>query len=317
MHIRTNEDMNRAVLFGMRHVPTDVDLIVGIPRSGLLAAMLFSLYLNKPVTDFEGLLEGRVLSTGKRPVNRQGHDPIKDARRILVVDDCISQGLEMDRARKRIEEAGLTDKTTFLSVYSFPEFPHKADIVIEIIPRPMILQWSFMHSQSLANYCVDIDGILCADPLPEEDDDGPRYRKFLKETVPLFTPVNEIGWLVTCRLEKYRPETEDWLKRHGITYRNLVMMDHATLEEREKVGRHAEYKAEVYMDTNAEIFIESNPGLAKKIEAISKRPVLSFITDELYRRSPSQKIDILYNKLQFQMRRVKRMRARLRESFSS
>jgi len=311
MHIRTNEDMNRAILHGIREIPEDVDLIVGIPRSGLLAATLFSLYLNKPMTDFRGLLEGRILSTGKRPVKAPGDDPIAAARRILVVDDCISQGLEMDKCRAEIDAAGLADKTTFLAVYSFPEKPHKADIVLEIVPRPMAFQWAVMHSPSLSLFCVDIDGILCADPIDGEDDDGPRYLNFLKNAKPLFTPVNEIGWLVTCRLEKYRTETEAWLTRHGVRYRNLVMMDYPNRLAREKDKRHAEYKADVYRQSGAQLFIESNPALAEKIADLTGRPVMSFTTNALFGRPMSQKIDILHTRFQHQMRRVRRIPSRI------
>lgn len=312
MHIRTNEDLNRAILYGMQKIPEDVDLIVGIPRSGLLAAILFSLYLNKPVTDLQGLLEGRVLSTGKRPVKTGRGNPISEARRILIVDDCVSQGTEMDRARALVRKAGLYDKAIFLAVYSFPENPHKADIVLEVTPRPLVHQWSVMHSRSLAEFCVDIDGILCADPTPDQDDDGRRYRKFLHEARPLFTPVVEIGWLVTCRLEKYRPETEDWLARHGIRYRHLEMMNHVSRAERQAAGRHAEYKAEFYQRSGATLFIESSPGLAERIAQLTDKPVLCFNTNTLYKRPASQRIDVLHQKLQYQMRRLRRAPQKLR-----
>lgn len=312
MYVRTNEDMNRAILHGMREVPQDVDLIVGIPRSGLLAAMLFSLYLNKPVTDLDGLLQGRVLSTGKRPLHKGAANPIDDARRILVVDDCISQGTEMDKARAKIKEAGLDDRVLFLAVYSFPENPHKADIVLEVVPRPMTFQWSCMHSPNLANFCVDIDGILCADPTEAQDDDGRNYRAFLRDAKPLFTPVVEIGWLVTCRLEKYRAETEDWLARHGVRYRHLVMMDYDSRTAREADKRHAEYKAKVYEETGAQLFIESNPGLADQIAARTGRPVLSFSTNTLYRLPASQRLDVLQQRSYRLIRRLRRAPEKLR-----
>jgi uncharacterized HAD superfamily protein len=306
MHFRTNEDMNRAILHGLREVPGDVDLIVGIPRSGLLAAMLFSLYLNKPVTDFQGLLEGRLLSTGKRPLRDAGGDPVGSARRILVIDDCVSQGTEMDRARAALAEAGLSDRVTTLAVYGFPENSHKADIVLEVVPRPMVFQWSCMHSPNIRSFCVDIDGILCADPVESQDDDGDRYRDFLRTARPLFTPVNEIGWLVTCRLEKYRAETEEWLARHGIRYQKLVMMDYATRAAREADRRHAEWKAEVYVESGKALFVESNPGMAEKIADLTGRPVLSFTTDALKTTPASQRIDVWQQKAMHLMKRLRR-----------
>ena len=317
MNLRTNEDMNRAVMYGMRRVPSDVDLIVGIPRSGLLAAMLFSLYLNKPVTDLAGLAERRLLDTGKRPLRSGEGDLFDSARRILVVDDCISQGTEMDRARKFVDELGVGARTSFLSVYSFPEHPAKADIVLEVVPRPMVFQWSCMHSPNISNFCVDIGGILCADPTNGEDDDGPRYETFLREATPLFTPVVEVGWLVTCRLEKYRPQTEAWMAHHGIRYRELVMMDYPDRAAREADGRHAQYKAEVYQRTGAQLFIESNPGLAQRIFEISGKPVLSFDTGTLHQMKASQRLDILQQRLLSWTRRLRRAPAKVGRMLTS
>lgn len=317
MHFRTNEDMNRAILYGLRHVPPDVDLIVGIPRSGLLAAMFFSLYLNKPVTDFAGLAERRLLATGKRPLRAGEGNVFDSARRILVVDDCVSQGTEMDKARARVAELGLADRCTFLAVYSFPEHPEKADIVLETIPRPMAFQWSCMHSRNLASFCVEIDGLLCADATTAEDDDGANYLRFLENARPLFTPVVEIGWLVTCRLEKYRPQTEAWLARHGIRYRNLVMMDHPTREAREAADRHAEYKARVYTESGAELFIESNSDLARKIAERTGKPVLSFETNALVHPRASDRLDILQQRAQWWLRRLRRAPGKARKLISA
>ncbi|MEM6652496.1 MAG: orotate phosphoribosyltransferase [Pseudomonadota bacterium] len=303
--------MNRAILHGLREIPAEVDLIVGIPRSGLLAALLFSLYLNKPVTDLEGLLEGRLLGTGKRPLSDEALDPIASARRILIVDDCVSQGTEMDRARAKITAVGLAERAIFLSVYSFPENPQKADIVLEVVPRPMAFQWSCMHSPNTSSFCVDIDGVLCADPTEAEDDDGRRYQAFLRNAKPLIVPVHKLGWLVTCRLEKYRAETEDWMMRHGIRYERLIMMDYANLAEREADRRHAEYKAEAYLSSGKELLIESNPGLAEKISDLTGKPVLSYKTNALTHIKASQRIDLLQQRARHLARRLRRAPGKL------
>lgn len=311
MHVRTNEDMNRAILAGLGRVPRDVDLVVGIPRSGLLAGLLFSLYLNRPITDLAGLGERRLVGTGKRYVPGLEGDVFDSARRILVVDDCVSEGTEMRKARSRVEQLGYADRATFLAVFAFPEHPRVADLVLETVPRPMCFEWSLMHSPNLANFCVDIDGILCLDPTPDQDDDGARYADFLQNAVPLFLPETEIGWLVTCRIEKYRAETEDWLARHGVRYRNLVMMDHPSHEARRQARGNAAYKAEVYAKTGAQLFIESSAGMAREIESLSGRPVLHFETGALSHTRPSQQLDVLWNRVQFWRQRLRRAPSKL------
>ena len=90
---------------------------------------------------------------------------------------------------------------------------------------PRIFEWNVMHHHLLVSSCIDIDGVLCRDPTEAENDDGAAYERFL-DTVPAReVPEAPLGWLVTCRLEKYREQTEAWLNRHAIRYRELVMLD--------------------------------------------------------------------------------------------
>lgn len=93
---------------------------------------------------------------------------------------------------------------------------------------------------------MDIDGVLCVDPTPEENDDGPRYREFLLNAQPLFIPRTEVGTLVTSRLEKYRPETMAWLKKNHVKYDKLVMLDLPNKEARQRANCHASFKAKEY-----------------------------------------------------------------------
>jgi uncharacterized HAD superfamily protein len=281
MFYRSVADMNQAIIRNLSKIPHDADLVVGIPRSGLLAGSMVSLYLNRPLTDLEGLRERRLIGKGKRKLEGHSADIFDSARRILLVDDCVSRGTELNKARKLIDEWGYADRATFLSVYSFPENPHLADITLEVLPRPMCFQWSFPHSLALSNYCLDIDGVICADAAPQQDDDGPNYLDFLENALPLWVPTTPVGWLVTSRLEKYRPQTEAWMKKHGVEYHNLVMLDLPDQQARIAGGHGVQFKADVYRGCSAELFIESSPGIAKRIAQLSGKPVISMDTGEL------------------------------------
>ncbi len=63
---RSIEDLNNAILTNLSLFQQQFDLIVGIPRSGMLPANLIALYLNKPFTDIDSFIEGRVYSSGER-----------------------------------------------------------------------------------------------------------------------------------------------------------------------------------------------------------------------------------------------------------
>jgi adenine/guanine phosphoribosyltransferase-like PRPP-binding protein len=57
MNYRSIADLNRVVATSLHLVPTDIDVVVGVPRSGMLPATLLALYLHLPLTDVEGLIE--------------------------------------------------------------------------------------------------------------------------------------------------------------------------------------------------------------------------------------------------------------------
>ncbi|MEO1008332.1 MAG: phosphoribosyltransferase family protein [Planctomycetota bacterium] len=281
MYYRSVADMNEVILRGLPRIPQEIDLVVGIPRSGLLAANMVSLYMNRPLTDLKGLEEGRLLGKGKRRIPGYDDIAIENAKRILVVDDCVSQGTEMNRAREYIRGLGLADKAIFLTVFSFPEHPEAADIVLQEIPRPMCFQWSFLHTRELAAFALDIDGLICRDATKEEDDDGERYLRFLEHADPLLLPTMPVGWLVTSRLEKYRPQTEAWMRRHNVEYDKLIMLDVPTKADRERPGFHAQYKADAYKAIDAKLFVESSAGLADEIARLSGKPAMCLTSNRV------------------------------------
>jgi hypothetical protein len=111
------------------------------------------------------------------------------------------------------------------------------------------------------------------DPTEEENDDGPRYIEFIRNTKPLFSPKYKIGAIVTSRLEKYRAETEEWLKNNGIDYEQLIMLDVPDKATRQRLGLHAKFKAEIYDKIGGQLFIESDDGQAQYINQATNKPV--------------------------------------------
>ena len=274
MNYRSISDMNDAIVRNLHRLPRDIDLVVGVPRSGILAATLVSLTANIPMTDLDSFLAGRIYTSGitKRwaGLDRQ----TSEMRKILVIDDSIIGGTAMRDAREKIAAAGMKGDFIFAAVFGLSLQHEETDIVLDVVPHPRMFQWNFMHHMFLEQCCVDIDGVLCLDPTEEENDDGPAYEKFLSEARPLLGPTRKIGWLVTSRLEKYRKLTEAWLDKHEIKYDHLIMLDLPSKAERQRLGAHGSFKADFYRKSNAILFIESEHEQALKIAKLSGKPVL-------------------------------------------
>ncbi|PZQ57686.1 MAG: phosphoribosyltransferase [Novosphingobium pentaromativorans] len=273
MEYRSFADLAETVFFNAHAIPEDVDLIVGIPRSGLLPANLLAVQLHKPLLDLESYLEGRAPTLGRTA--RETIDGNVRPRRVLIVDDSIASGESMRDVQARVRAIAPDIPATYLAVYGTKAVHEDADLVFEAVPSPRIFEWNLMRHKRLADACFDIDGILCHDPEHAQNDDGEKYRAFLLTAKPLLRANVPIKHLVTSRLEKYRPETERWLAENGVKYEHLWMLDLPSAEERRRQRAHASFKASVYVKTGAGLFVESEDRQAQEIAELSERPVLS------------------------------------------
>ncbi len=275
MKYRSLADMSALITGNLHRVPADVDLVVGIPRSGILPAITIALMLNLRYADLDRFLDGRLAGAGSTKRHAGLISGIAEARHVLVIDDSLNRGNAMREARVRLRHLEGEVRFTFAAAYVVPDGESEVDIAFEILSLPRIFEWNFIHHVYLEHACVDIDGVLCLDPRADENDDGAAYLRFLASATPLYRPTRRIGCLVTSRLEKYRPETEAWLARHGVEYDRLVMLDLPSAEERRRRGLHGTFKGQVYRDSKAMLFIESEYAQAVEIARISGKPVLA------------------------------------------
>jgi orotate phosphoribosyltransferase len=287
MTYKSISTLNKDVSNWTKDLPRDFDLIVGIPRSGLLVANLLALHLDLPLTDVEGLIEGRITKAGRRDFSISlDKRPLK----ILVVDDSINSSGQMRAVKTQIMGAALAHHIYYSAVYSSAAGVHNVDYYYEILPTPRVFEWNLLRHNILLTSCLDIDGVLCADPDETCNDDATNYENFLKNARPLFIPKVPVGWLVTCRLEKYRKLTEDWLKSYSIEYRELIMMNYPDQDSRMLANSHSRYKATAYKSTGADLFIESSLSQAVDIAFLAQKTVYCVETKEMV--EPLLRVDL-------------------------
>ena len=279
MNYRSIAHLNKDVRMWSEELPNDIDLIVGVPRSGMLVGNLLALHLNAALTDVEGLQTGSTLQSGRR-LKQTGN--VEDYDSIFIVDDTVNTGGTINTVKEKINSARSLDNITYGAVYVSPDGQREVDTFAEIVPNPRVFEWNLYHHPDLENWCMDMDGVLCRDPTPDENDDGKEYQTFIKNVEPKIIPSEEIGAIVTCRLEKYRDETEKWLSKHGVQYQQLFMMDYASKKVRQSRGNYAEYKANVFEQTESQLFIESSENQASKIANLTNKCVFCTGTNQMF-----------------------------------
>ncbi len=270
MNYRTISDLNQIILRQLHILPRDFDLIVGIPRSGMLPANLLALYLNRPYTDLDSFVNGHIYNAGARG---EFFD-IKTLKRVLVVDDSVASGAALDKCKKKLMPFLDDFEFSYCVIYALPESKNSVDYYFEKVPLPRYFQWNILNHTILEKACFDIDGVLCVDPTEDQNDDGEKYVDFLLNAPPLFVPGCQIGALVTSRLEKYRSQTEEWLRKNGVKYNKLVMSEHSSMEERRRANSHATHKAKEYNSSSYSLFVESSLDQALEINRLTGKPVL-------------------------------------------
>jgi orotate phosphoribosyltransferase len=284
--------MKKAIYRGITNLPEDTDLIVGIPRSGMLAANIMALLLNVRFTDLDGLVNNRIMQNGMtRPISKSVNN-IDECRKILVIDDSVCSGGSLREVKKIIDGLGsIKSRVLYGAVFVTEENKNLVDFYFDVCPMPRVFEWNLLHHDIITGSCFDLDGVLCLDPSEEQDDDGEKYIEFIKSARPFLVSDVTIGTIVSCRLEKYRGLTEEWLKNNHISYNNLVMMNYSSKQERLAAGKHASYKAGQYVRSNSMLFVESSCGQAAEIARLSGKPVycvetMEYITPEISLLSP-------------------------------
>lgn len=257
----------------VRAFPRQYDLIVGVPRSGMLIASIIALKLGKGLTTPDLLRQGKYWHSSQAGASFS----LDDIQHILVVDDSIDKGRAMTKALDEIRQAGRDFDVTRAALIVREGTRHNADLYYKIIEPPRTFEWNILH-RKIASYnakgvlAVDLDGVLCANPPPGADDDEAWYLQWISDANPYLIPRFEIDHIVTCRLEKYRAETERWLARQGVRYVSLHMWD---LPDKSARGENfAGHKIEALLRIKPDMFWESHRGQAEAIWKATRIPTL-------------------------------------------
>jgi len=239
-------------------LPRGIDAVVGIPRSGMIPASILATHLHVPLYS---LADGVMVhaGAGSRLPATENH------QRVLVVDDTVMNGSQLKRARGALPGGGYL----FAAVYVNPASRVKPDYQAAVLEQPHLLEWNLFNCGYIANCATDMDGIICEDPRWEgltEKQQQQELDNVAPKWVPRKVPVQAI---VTARLEKHRARTEIWLAKNGARYDRLIMGPWASHAERSRPGAVAKWKGEQFERLRPNFFIESAPGLAQEIAALT------------------------------------------------
>ncbi len=258
------DDLTHTIRKNIWKIPRDIDFIIGVPRSGMIAASIISSYLNVPLIDVNSFIAG-LEPTGGLRLNYFTNAHQK-TNKVLVIDDTVFGGTAMNATRQKLNNHNDL-QFIYMCVYLEGSGINAVDIYLEDVRqytdaenRIVLYEWNiFQHHERFMTTCLyDIDGVFCVDPPDERNEE--EYLKYIADATPLFVPRTKLGGIVTYRLSKNRGITEKWLSKQGIQYEELIMFKANSWQERHDSRISPEmFKATVYNEhPNARLFVESN-----------------------------------------------------------
>ena len=282
-------DLHSLIQRNLWQIPNTVDLVIGIPRSGLMPASHIATSLNLPLLTLNEV--SKKLNT-KQLFTIRGIWQTEKPEHVLIVDDTSNTGLRMSQAIELISNRWRGVEVTTLAICSARNSNYSPDIAFTNSVTPRVFAWNmFNHDEITPRITIDLDGILCLDPTVEQNDDGEIYRKFLCEAELKTKPMKQVRAVITGRLEKYRSETQEWLFANSISYLELFMNDAPTAYYRrtEKFERSdivvdqiSEFKSRILSTLNPPLFVESNRSQAWNIHKITGINTYAFDDDEFF-----------------------------------
>jgi hypoxanthine phosphoribosyltransferase len=278
LNFRTIENLNVAIVNNLHKLRSlNIDLIVGIPRSGMIPASLLATHLQLPFTDVDSYNSGRWYVRSKK-VTVPTDIPSKPLR-ILLVDDTINTGNAMRNVLFSLRKSN--DQIIKFAVYGSPKNkPEDIDFICEECPLPRAFQWNIWKHNGAKDWATDMDGVLCRDPSKKENDKGPKLENFYKTADSKFLFSKPIKYIITSREERFRKATVEWLQQHNIVYEKLIMKPNNMPGGNQS---HAEYKANTINNLPDVIFyIESDPKQAKIMSQLVKIPIWCIDNQKLY-----------------------------------
>jgi|GEM_PF-5709596 len=238
------------------------DLVVGVPRSGLLAGFFASLATGCPLTDPAGLRAGVILFPRQKIIT------ISDKRlRVLVIDDSINSGSSIKEAREQLADLEHKYEFVFCAAYGDRNSPH-ANMILEHVPSPRFYEWNILHHDLLAAVTVDIDEVVLGAAGHAQP---PRLFR---------VPTKRIGYGLTSLPEEEHANLRITLEEQGV---NIGWIIGVNCERNADLARA---KAEIYMRLPSFLYLVRSSSEAKVAAASSGKAVVSLDEQRLHRASP-------------------------------
>src|SRR5512137_1553837 len=143
----------------LNSMSSDFDIVVGIPRSGLMTASMIAIEFGKPLSTPDQIIEGKFWITKTNTKNLRINI---DTSKILLVDDSAGTGSTMLQAYNLIKlykpDIQIRTLATLVSDPASPDYLYK-----RFTRKQPVIVRALMHNAFIPPVAYDMDGVICED----------------------------------------------------------------------------------------------------------------------------------------------------------
>lgn len=245
------EELVRDTLELIKSFPIRFDAVFGIPRSGMIPASVIATQLGIPIGTSE--------SFPQCSTSRNVFDSLDT---VLLIDESADHGTggTFDRILQRLRAVSPDTQILKACLYVREECKNYFDLYSKVHSGRRMYQWGIAHNKPFKRVAFDLDGVICEDCWNSTDEK--EYLNFLATAKPYLIPEYPLDIILTSRLEKYRAQTEAWLKSQRVEYGELVMWN---LPDKKGKPDPSQFKSRELLRIKPGIYFESNHAEADSI----------------------------------------------------
>ena len=271
--IRTYEHMARIVetVIAPWAREQQITAVYGMPRKGMTAAAMLANVLDCALGGLDASGTPIILAHGTT------HPCCNIGKASLLLDESVFTGQKLFARSKQFANNFTNQHDVFTGTVFECRASHVKlnpnlclDIVGETIDIDrVVFPWDMWQHEETAYYMCDFDGVLC----PDRDavaiqDKTPEYVAWCQSAPPIRAIPHGIHSVCTWR-ESYMAETSRWwLGVHGIKTTQDINGSGLICATRQNWASPASYKAKIYMESDARLFVESDPQEAREMRRL-------------------------------------------------
>ena len=254
----------------IKTIPSDFDVVVAVPRSGLIAGSMIAGVFGKPLSTPDVFANNKAAWITK---SFGFHDTKTDQyNRILLVEDSVAECTEILNAKRIIKsrypdlEVRMAAQYAQQSAVKHLNYYYKTFEDSTCAPR---YDYNLAHGGD-GQTAYDMDGVLCEDWNIQKD-----YGNFIRTALPHRIPIYKIQCIITARTENNRTITEEWLARYHVNYGRLYMRQDTS-------ETPIAFKSRILLKEKPSKFIESDDTTARECHKKTGIKCIALDTGRIY-----------------------------------